>query len=344
MAIVDMFDLEHYGLNGASIDAQMNADGWLAAVGITSTTATVRTGTYAAALAAGDSLRYRYPSDPATIIAKWGHYQTGSPAVGNDIAIFEYNDGAAHNAQITIGRDTNNAFTIKRGATTLATSAPNALIFNNYMDLQVFVTIDQAVGKVIIEKNAAEILRVENVDTRNHASQDIANQVYFPRLLSDKFVDGFVFLDTTGSVNNDLLPGETQLQPLEPSGVGDVNAWTVTGAATNWEAVDDGIPDDDTTYNQTSGSGNQDLFAFDDLPAGANSVYGIRVAVYAKRVEGGAAQIKLIAKLSGTTIKSDAIDVSAVYQRYSWIFETKPGGGNWSPTDVNNAQFGYEYV
>jgi hypothetical protein len=108
--------------------------------------------------------------------------------------------------------------------------------------------------------------------------------------------------------------------------------------------VDEEVPDEDATHNAASVAAKKDLFTLKDPAAGITTIHGVRVVVRARREEGGAGDLRIVIKLSGTELESDVLTLSTTYKNYSWIFETKPGGGNWTPADVAGLQIGYKYV
>jgi hypothetical protein len=61
---------------------------------------------------------------------------------------------------------------------------------------------------------------------------------------------------------------------------------------------------------------------------------------YAAKTNAGVRSIASVARLSGTEVDSSDKALSVSYAYLPDIRETKPGGGAWSISDVNSAEFG----
>jgi hypothetical protein len=345
MAILFAADCDNLGASGANIEAELANAGFHSAGTCNQETTIVRTGRGSIQLGVGDRLRYRSPGDQATLGCGFGLYVDSPTAAVEELFYFEYNSGAGHTEQIIVERDTNNALVVRNGdSTLLATSAINAITLQGWHFIECKVTCHATLGEVIIRVDDDEKINVSGVDTINGAAAAICNQIKWDWVSQPKYLDDVVVWDTTGSVNNDFLGGETRCYGLDVSGAGDSAQWTFNGAASNHEAVDEVVPNGDTDYNSSNSSGDLDLFHIDNLPAGITSVYAVQIIAQARREAGGTADIKLAAKLGGTTAYSGNINLDTTYKRKNWVMETKPGGGSYTPTDVDNLQAGYELV
>lgn len=124
------------------------------------------------------------------------------------------------------------------------------------------------------------------------------------------------------------------------NGAGTSVAWTPTGAASNYQCVDDGTPDDDTTYVAAAASGLIDYYAMSNftLPSGY-VVSAVIAAAWAKKSDAGTdSRLKLGTRLSGSD--STGTD-QALTTTYAPVFErqtTKPGGGSWSEANAQSAE------
>lgn len=153
----------------------------------------------------------------------------------------------------------------------------------------------------------------------------------------DLYVD-----DTTGEA--DAPPSSFRFDWKSANGAGASTALTVSGAASNYLAVDDIPVNDDTDYVVAASSGLKDSYAVADftLPAGY-VVNALIPTSWARRTDAGTdSRWKLGTRLSGTEVVGSA---QALATSYGMIFErqtAKPGGGSWSETDVNSAEFVHE--
>lgn len=133
--------------------------------------------------------------------------------------------------------------------------------------------------------------------------------------------------------------GDSSTQSLAPTGAGSSATWTPSSGA-NWTCVDEVDPDGDTSYVETATANATDLYAFEDT-ALSGGIHAVQVLFQAQAQgvgqRGVAAVAKLGANLSyGTTYYPRTVG----YVSYGATFLTKPGGGTWTASDVNNLEAG----
>jgi hypothetical protein len=151
----------------------------------------------------------------------------------------------------------------------------------------------------------------------------------------------FYVADTQSGQVTDFL-GDVRVQYRAPNGNGNSSQFTGSdgNSTDNYLLVDEHPPNDDTDYVEDSTVGHKDTYTFEDLSSTSGSVYAVQIGQYAKKTDAGTRKIQSIARLSGTEVNSADEVLSASYQYFFDIRETKPGGGVWTVTDVNNAEFG----
>ena len=155
-------------------------------------------------------------------------------------------------------------------------------------------------------------------------------------------IDDLYILDGSGSAPwNDFL-GDVEIGVIRPNGVGDQDDFTPSGAATNWEAIDDTTPDDDTTHNAGASVGMKDLVQMEDVSL-TSGIFGAQFLVSAKRSNDGLASMVPILKQSGVEYPGTEWALGNTYHyRLREIYENSPGGAAWTPTILNAIQAGYE--
>jgi len=345
MAIPVAYDFENFeSVENNDVSSELVNAGFHDGTNVKHSTTIVRTGSACIKLVAAGHCRWRSATDMASHGWSFGYYKDSSVSEVEVLFELEYNSGAAHTVQVEVSRDTNNALVVKNGdGTTLATSAISAITLQGWHFIEVYCAADETAGQVIIRVDDVEEINVSSADTVNGVAS-IVNQIRFRRPTRNAVIDDFVPWDTTGSINNWFLGAETRCIGSDVTIAGDVQQWTVNGAASNPEAIDEAVPNGDTDYNSESTPGKLDLFEVDDLPAGVTSIYAVIVTLQARRETGGTADIKAAAKLSGTTAYGSDINLDTTHKRYNTAMETKPGGGTWVPGDfgAGNVQFGYE--
>lgn len=157
-----------------------------------------------------------------------------------------------------------------------------------------------------------------------------ASYAYF----DDFYIDGGIVTDEAPPADRFLFSGA--------NGAGADSEWTPTGAASNYECVDDPTgPDGDTSYVLATWASLQDLYATANITLPAN--YAIKAAIPVAMA---------MASLTGPTLQLVASDgvsadqVSAVLtpgSSYGYVMEsmaTQPDGSAWNEADFNAMQFG----
>jgi hypothetical protein len=146
---------------------------------------------------------------------------------------------------------------------TLATSAPGAVSFGVWHWLAFQVTINNATGSVVAYVDGVQVINASNLNTRNTANNymnafalsDVNGNMNAPQF------DDFHAHDITGAAPNSLLLPDSRIYTKPDSGQGYSTLWTPTGAGTNWQCVDDAIPDGDATYVSSATPGQIDGYA-----------------------------------------------------------------------------------
>lgn len=239
----------------------------------------------------------------------------------------------------------NNLFVQRYGGATLGTGT-KTIIPGIWYYIEWKVKIDNTTGTVEVRVDGVpDIGPLSSQDTQNTANAT-ANQVQLGRsdggFTVSLLADDFYACDGTGGSPTDDFLGDVRCEALFPSGNGNSSQW-VNSAATsvnNYSYVDETTPDGDSTYVESSVVGDKDTYVFTNLSPTSGTVYGVQPVPYARKTDAGARSFCTVARLSGTETDSadDVLSVSYLY--YPDVRETKPGGGAWTISDVNSAEFG----
>lgn len=212
---------------------------------------------------------------------------------------------------------------------------------DNYYELKIG-SFHDTTGSVEVRVNGVVEVSLTNVDTKGSAN-GTADRFTFLGSLSGQATlwDDFYVCDGTGGSNNDFL-GDCRVQMLLPNGDGNSSQWVGSdGNSTNNSLlVDEGTPNNDTDYVTSGTVSDKDTYAFGNLASTAGTVAGVQVNVYARKDDAGTRKIVTVARVSATEVDSADISVTTSYLGYVDLRETKPGGGAWTITDVNAAEFG----
>jgi hypothetical protein len=129
---------------------------------------------------------------------------------------------------------------------------------------------------------------------------------------------------------------------LTPSAIGTDNGGVLAAGADKVSAVDP--PDDDGTSNiYCLGAGTRQSYAMDDLPSEAVSIVSHTLRARSGSGSPGTATGRGYLRLSGS-ITAGATRSGGIYQTFTDPDLAQPGGGAWTPSNVNSSEAGVECV
>lgn len=232
---------------------------------------------------------------------------------------------------------------LTRNGTTLASSS-GAITPDVWYYFEVKIVVHDSAGSVELRVNAVNVASASSVDTKNGGTGviDTFGIVVANSGAGQGFsFDDFYILNTSGSVNNDFL-GDTRIQAIFPSGNGNSSQLDGSDGNTtdNYLLVDEAAPNSDTDYVESADVGDKDTYACGDVTPTSGAVAGVFILPWVKKTDAGVRSVVSVARLSGTETDSADKVLSTSYQYLSDVRETKPGGGAWSISDVNSAEFG----
>lgn len=152
--------------------------------------------------------------------------------------------------------------------------------------------------------------------------------------------DDFYVQSTVGEV--DSCPPPKRFLFSLPNAAGNDTEWTPTGAVSNFQAVDEAPPDDDTSYVEAASTALTDTYnlASFTLPAQWENIPSVSSYAWAKETN-GAAEIDLhLYDGSYAVGSSKALETS--YAAYGDRHTTRPSGGDWDAGSIDTIQMGYE--
>ena len=277
-------------------------------------------------------------SSPSTIFASVA-IKTAETAASD---LFSFDEGSI--THITLLRALDGAIYVARGGSGGVALGTSTLLApsNIWTWFQIKVVIHATLGSVEIRDSGGAVrLNLTNQNTKNGGTGIVNEVILGGRITSSTYAyDDLHVWDSTGSICN-TFTDESRVDAIFPSAAGDVTQWTPS-VGTNWDCVNEN-PVVTTDYVSSSTPGNQDLYAFTDLPHVPVSIYGLTVAAVATKDEVGARSFKLLTKRSSlNTGATQALSLGS-WLRYTNVVEADPGtSAAWTPTTVNAAQFGIE--
>jgi hypothetical protein len=236
----------------------------------------------------------------------------------------------------------NGTIAVRRGSTTLNTSATGVMTANTwqYVELQVLCS---NTGSYELWVDGVSILSDTGVDTQNHASKSYHDAIGLASGTGVTFtrLDDFYVCDGTGSTNNSNL-GDVEVSVIRPDG-DDTTDWTANGAGSHYVEVDEVELDNDTTFITTGTPGDQDIFTYGGL-ASNGAIKGVQVTTDLRETAADSYQLKTLAKSAGNTVNVTSAVGAMDYVANTELFEDDPDGAAWTQGTVNSTKFGVEAV
>ncbi len=115
-------------------------------------------------------------------------------------------------------------------------------------------------------------------------------------------------------------------------------AWTVTGAPSAWEAVDEVTADGNTTYIQNQST--KDPAIFDYIYTGGNvgTITSIKVYAVARKSSSSTMRIQGVLRVNGVDYPSNYSNLTTSYSTYPWTWNVNPATGlAWQWSDIKSA-------
>lgn len=280
----------------------------------------------------------KYLTSQATWIVGEAIYFESVGATSSNSRLIEFLDGT--NSQFYVELDTAARIRAVRGPSTVletGTWIPTSAI---WYFIEYKVTIDNA-GSWEVRVNGTPVLSGsgDTYNTGNVSAERIAlwNGGYHGNILRDDLY----ICDGSGAAPTNTFLGDSRVECLLPSGNGNSSQFDGSDGnqVDNYALVDEASPND-SDYVESPDVGDKDTYAYGDLASTSGTVYGVQPVPRIRKTTAGSRTAVSVARLGVTEVDSANKMVldSIVYSPD--IRETKPGGGAWTISDVNSAEFG----
>jgi len=269
-------------------------------------------------------------------------FNTGATPVTSARAFLQFLDNTTVHVDLRLRTDLR--LEVTRNGTALGVGSA-VLSQNTYYYLELKTTISDTVGVAHLKVNGVDDVNLTSQDTRNGASAS-ANVIMLGQSAGGSGMfwrgDDLYICDGTGSAPTNNFLGDCRVESLLPNGNGNTSNFDGSdgNSTDNYLLVDEATPDDDTTYVQSPDVGDKDTYAYGNLVTTAGTVYGVQILPHMRKTEAGFRTVVGVARLAGTEVDGSALSLADSYLYYRDIRETKPGGGGWTVSDVNSAEFG----
>lgn len=278
-----------------------------------------------------------FPTLPSTVIAGFALRS----AYSFDQTIFYFQYGGTSYLYLTIN-SLGQLTVYGPGYAYIGSSVVGAIPINVYKYIEIKDVISATVGSIELRIDGISVFSVSGINTcasgpEQITSLQIGSGADIGAIYWD--LDDLYVCDGTGALNNDFL-GDVRVQAIYPSGNGTTsNLVGSDGNSTdNYALVDEVVPDG-ADYVESSTVGDKDTYAYGDLGV-SGIVHGVQILPLAVKTDGGIRSITSVARVSGTEEDGASQPLSMSYTYFPDMRNTKPGGGAWTVSDVNSAEFG----
>jgi len=156
------------------------------------------------------------------------------------------------------------------------------------------------------------------------------------------YFDDIYICDETGPQCNTFL-GQIKIATIYPDGNGNDSDFvgSDSNSVDNYLLVDDTTPDGDTTYSESGGATELDLYTYDAAPASI-IIAGIQVNSYIRKDTTGIEHLaRNVVRINSTNYESADLYPGFDYMYQTSIWELNPDdSAAWSEADINGAEFG----
>jgi hypothetical protein len=324
---------EHYGTGSTGI-ANMLKGLW-SAVGGTGTNGPVngvaRTGSHYAAINTNGAASRRAFGSRLQVGIAFGIRFPSLPS--DDRTLFSLNNVGNSNV-VTLIWNSDGSIGIYKGdhTGTLLATTEQVLTAATWHHVEILVTISDTAGAIELRVDNDPVAILADLDLDAVA---VTQVVWYCRAAGgvNHQID-----DAVAHTGDDFIGPARVLTSYLAADLSPFGDWTITGAASGAEAVDEAIPDDDTSYITAADAGDVARFLMPSLPADVSEIVAIHIPFYARQNEAGLTRVQ-------TTLLSDAEAVDgaehSLTPSYSYkedAFNTNPAtGGAWDKASFEAA-------
>ncbi len=214
--------------------------------------------------------------------------------------------------------------------------------------VEVKVKLHDSTGTVDLQFAGVSVLSLTGQDTKNGGTATVFDNVLArtATLTNVDAMDDFYLTNEQGSVNTSFL-GVIKVECIRPTGNGNSSQ----GVGSDSNSTDNYLLVDETSggsdYVDFAATGDKDTYVFGDISTGSpylggsTVVKGVAVTMVGSKTDAASRTLTTVARLSATeTDVTGGVPQNGVQRTLMGVHETKPGGGAWTLTDVNSAEFG----
>lgn len=324
MALLWCDGFDHYGING-----NLTEGAWASVSANMLSSLNPRTGIYHIRGGGGASMRRVLGGAKTTVGSGAAFYFNNLPNLNAECTLIDFRD-ATNSPQIQIVVQSTGTIAVYRGnkTTLLGTSSTPVVTAESYQHVECMVFISDSVGTVEVRVNGVTAVSLSGIDTAQTANIECSQIIYAAvgnATMTIDMDDLFTY-DGSGSYNNTFI-GDRRVLTLFPNADTAQADWTIVGAASGYQTIDDTTPDGDSTYIAATTSGSPGViseFGLENLPSGISAISGVMLVGMMRKTEAGTANVQM--SIVSGSFESHGTDrpVTEIYTYYGDVFETDP--------------------
>jgi hypothetical protein len=280
-----------------------------------------------------------------TWIIGWAfRYATGIPTA--NMKLLELIDvaggGGVHGS---VYLKTDGKLEVRNGSGAVLGTSALTTTFDTWYFVELKYKVDDSTGTVQLKVNQSDFINLTGQDTRNGGNATADRVRWYMGFTNNSgrasYVDDLYVCDDTGADCNDFL-GDLQVESLVPGSAGTNTGW-VPSSGSNWAAVDDNPPDDDSTYVQANSLTAKDTYNLLNLSRLNSGIRGIMWNARARLTDSQTFNVKPVYRVQGgPDVDGSTIIVSnTAYREYYEVQSLSTGTGTfWTPTEINSLEVG----
>lgn len=228
------------------------------------------------------------------------------------------------------------------GATIHLGTSTGLLAANSWNHIEAFIAVDSTDGAVEVRLNGVTIMNLTGINTDINGTGEVSQYASFMSrnigTSGSYFIDDVIAWDTAGSVNNDFI-GDKKVFTDFPNADTAVADWTPSSGSSLFAMVDQTAPDDDTTYDSASSSGEAMELGYPAVDASVVTVAAVILVSRARKTDAGTCTLLQGTVSSGSTAEGVDHPITTQYTYYEDAIEVDPHtSAPWLPAAVSAAK------
>lgn len=183
-------------------------------------------------------------------------------------------------------------------------------------------TFDSVAGFVEVRVNGVTKLQLGSLNLGNVGAATCAVTT-FESGTGDVYYDDIYAWDDSGTYNNDFM-GAQRILTLFPTGDTAQADFSVVGAASGYQAINQAAPDGDTSYIYSTAVNDKSDFSLPTLPPELVSIAGVFVPAMARLDAAGIGNLKMSMKSGASLLAGADNPLTPGYTYYRNVFEYAP--------------------